>query len=72
MEQNKKMSYCGDKPYHSEMYNLVQCSELPDAPNKKQLNRESNYDALRILMEMKERLTEGRQEWNSYCRRAIL
>lgn len=32
---NKKMSYCGNEPYYSEMYNFVQRSELPDAPNKK-------------------------------------
>ena len=34
-QMNKNMSYCGNEPYYSEMYNFVQRSELPDAPNKK-------------------------------------
>jgi len=65
---NIKMSYCGNEPYYSEMYNLVQRSELPNAPNKKQLNRESNYNASWILIKTKEELglTKARQERNSY------
>jgi len=38
MARTEMRSHHGDQSHHDKMDDLVQCGELPDAPNKEHLN----------------------------------